>query len=176
MVLCKCATQDAVLLTDMTPFQGDLKKRTDADRDALSKDIDENGLLGPFFLWDHAAQLLILDGHFRREVLIYKALQDPSILSQKFPYVPIVAETEEDARKAVLQYSSKYGKIYKPALPKFMASIPAYKAPVLVRSSRVSLKKEASRCNMTVLRLKVPNPMVAKLTALLKEVEGVELY
>lgn len=129
MVNIRCSSEEYLKLVEMEPFQGKLKKRTGADIGSLAESIKEEGLLMPFAVWVHDGKNLLLDGHGRREALL--SLGDPDIEGQDFPVVYIDAESEDEARKALLQITSQYGKISKWGLKEFTKTIPEYRAPVI---------------------------------------------
>ena len=179
MIELKCSTADKAKLTDMTPFQGDLKKRTEQDLIDLAESLQNDGLLMPFALWQVPDQsiLYILDGHGRMQALVKMALKDATILEQEFPVLLIRAETEDEARKILLQITSTYGKFQKNAVVKFAAPIINYKAPVLVKAQKTTIKREVQEDiqSMVVVRLRVPEDKVKQLTAILKQVDGLEV-
>ena len=100
MIKINCETKDTLKLTDMTFFQGNLKKRTDKDLAELRASLISEGLMMPFAVWKHDDKNLLLDGHGRKQVLMQMCDEMPDILSTDFPVVFIEAETEDDARKA----------------------------------------------------------------------------
>jgi ParB-like chromosome segregation protein Spo0J len=158
----------------MQPFQGDLKKRTDKDIDALCVSIQEDGLLMPFALWRQNDNLYILDGHGRYAALIKLALKDASILNQQFPVVIIDAEDENAARKALLQIVSTYGKVTKFGLTKFASSITDYKAPIL--STLVKpIKYRPVDDAFEIIRIRVSKDFSTKVREILKNVQGVDV-
>ena len=129
MVEIKCITKDAIKLTDCTPFQGNLKKRTQQDIEELKQSLLTEGLLMPFAVWKKDDKNYLLDGHGRKEALVQLAVEDAQLLSVDWPCVFINAETEDEARKALLQITSSYGKITKAGVKQFTVSIPNYVAP-----------------------------------------------
>ena len=141
--MIRCDVRDGLLLKDLVPFQGSLKKRTESDIDALVSSIKNDGLLMPFVVWRHDGKNLLLDGHGRRLALMRIAEADPDVSTQEFPVVYVDTETEEDARKALLQITSSYGKVSKWGVREFTKSIPEYHAPVLDSFRRVPAKRRA---------------------------------
>lgn len=126
MVKIKCdGIKDTLLLKDLVPFQGTLKKRTEEDVQALIESIEQEGLLMPFVVWRKDKQDFLLDGHGRLQAL--SKMQDTD--RQKFPVIFIDAATEDEARKSLLQITSSYGKITKKGAIQFTATIKGYKAP-----------------------------------------------
>jgi hypothetical protein len=178
MIQIKCTAPDTVTLGALTPFQGDLKKRTSRDLDALILSILTEGLLMPLAVWQTGDKLMILDGHGRYAALARMALTDASIITQELPVIRVNAPDEETARKALLQITSSYGKISGSGIAKFMVSIPNYKAPVVskVHLHTEKVKATAPTSDMVIVRLRVPKDMVQKLTPLLKQLDGVEIY
>ena len=125
-VICKWIATDTFRLDELTPFQGNLKKRTQADIDKLKESLLREGLIMPFAVWKHDDKNYILDGHGRYEAL--KQIEGDGE-HVAYPCVIIQADTEDDARKALLQITSQYGKITKAGVKQFTASIPTYIAP-----------------------------------------------
>ena len=129
----KCTTKDTIKLTECVPFQGNLKKRTTQDIAELKDSLLREGLLMPFAVWDHDDKKYLLDGHGRKEALVQLAVEDASLLNVDWPCIYIRADTEDDARKALLQITSSYGKITKTGVKQFTVSIPDYKAPSIAK-------------------------------------------
>lgn len=129
MVEVRCKTDSGRLLVDLEPFQGNLKRRSEEDIGRLAESIRSEGLLMPFAVWKD--RNLLLDGHGRRLALLKLAESDADIRMQEFPVVYVEAETEEEARKALLQITSSYGKVSGLGVREFTRTIPEYHAPVL---------------------------------------------
>jgi hypothetical protein len=175
MLNLKCTTKDTALITEMIPFQGDLKKRTDKDLKELADSLLADGLLMPFALWTIDNKLYILDGHGRYTAIITKvAIQDPSVLTQEFPVILIDATTEDEARKALLQIISTYGKISKAGLTKFAAPVANYVAPIIKHTAPI-VKHDHVKDENIVVKLKVHKDMVSKLLDILKPIKGIEV-
>lgn len=141
----KCTTKDTIKLTECVPFQGNLKKRTSQDIAELKDSLLREGLLMPFAVWDHDDKKYLLDGHGRKEALVQLAVEDANLLNVDWPCIYIKADTEDDARKALLQITSSYGKITKTGVKQFTVSIPDYKAPSIAKfvAKPVTKKVEA---------------------------------
>jgi hypothetical protein len=159
----------------MTPFQGDLKKRSDKDISDLAESLIIDGLLMPFALWKTEDKLFLLDGHGRMQALIRIALTDVSVLTQSFPVLMVQADNEEEARKALLQITSTYGKISKAGVIKFAAPVANYKAPILTKTKPSPIVKTEKSDDMILVRIRVAKEMVAELMQLLKQVNGIEV-
>ena len=95
MIKIMCQTPEVIRLGKLTPFQGDLKRRTSKDVMSLANSIKDEGLLMPFAVWRHEGVNSLLDGHGRYQALTELALQDNEIATQDFPVIYIEAETEE---------------------------------------------------------------------------------
>jgi hypothetical protein len=174
----KCKAEATLRLTQLHQFQGALKKRSTADIDALIASIKEEGLLMPLAIWFHDDTYYILDGHARYEAFIKMALDDPDVLTAPLPIIIIEAETEEDAKKALLQITSAYGKVTKKGLAAFTASIPNYVpvAPIAVKVLSTAAKAAPKvESDTVILHLSVKKDVVVKFTALLAGVEGVAI-
>jgi hypothetical protein len=176
MLTIKCSAPHIAPITVMNQFQGDLKKRSTQDIDDLKESLLSEGLLMPFALWEHEEKYYILDGHGRYEAIIRIALQDPTVLTQNFPAILVEATNEVEARKALLQIVSTYGKITKKGVTQFASLVPDYKAPVIKLTETRLIKTEKLNDEMVIIRVKVPKVKVEQLTELLKQVSGLEVY
>ena len=146
MLKVNCSAKDTAKLQDLAPFQGGLKKRKAEDIEQLAASLLEEGMMMPFAVWSSPdGKLNLLDGHGRLEALIKLSFKDMDILTQEFPIIKVDAETEEAARKALLQITSSYGKVDKKGLQLFIQKIPDYTAPVVLKAKpkvvRNKLKK-----------------------------------
>jgi hypothetical protein len=177
MLNIKCNTTDTITLTALRQFQGSLKKRSDSDIATLIQSLNADGLLMPFALWVHDGLCSILDGHARYEALIRMAIDDPAILSMELPVIAIDVETEDEAKRALLQITSSYGRVTKKGLVDFTASIANYTAmaPIAVKVMAPVKAVEKPPADTVVLRLKVKKDMVKRLTEVLSGVEGVAI-
>jgi hypothetical protein len=179
----KCKTENTVTLVDLKQFQGNLKKRSSADIDALTQSIKEDGLLMPIALWQHDGICSILDGHARYEAFVRMAIEEPEILTASLPCIIIDVATEAEAQKALLQITSQYGHVTKKGLQSFVAQIPEYKlaAPIVIKTLGTGIgeirevPKKAVDDGMVVLKVKVHKDMVKRLTEVLSGVEGVSV-
>jgi hypothetical protein len=176
MIKVKCSTPDTLCVTQMTPFQGDLKKRTAKDINELVASINTDGLLMPFAIWHNGDSNMILDGHGRFQAIMQIVMtQDATVLTQELPVLVIDAASEEEARKVLLQITSTYGKIKKEGVIKFASSVVS-NAPVLkLATPKVSKVVKAAACNKKYIKLLVADDCYAKLLELLRNVDGVEV-
>lgn len=176
MIEIKCKAPDTIRLADLVQFQGGLKKRTAKDIEALKFSLETEGLLMPFAVWKHDDKALLLDGHGRYQALSAIALNDVSIIEQDFPVLIIDVATEDEARKALLQISSTYGKITTKGLQVFTAPIVGYKCPATIKLDRSPVQRVTSTESDVIIRLKVRREKAEELLAILKKVDGVTLY
>lgn len=177
MLRIMCQTPDTVLLGELTPFQGNLKKRTGRDMKALEESIQSDGLLMPFVVWRCGNVNFLLDGHGRLEAIGAMALKDTEIASQRLPVIYIDADTEEQARKMLLQITSSYGKVTKEGALKFCSTIPSYHAPAINRfMHRKPVQRKASSVpGATLLRIRVASDKVQAVLELFKTVSYIEV-
>ena len=179
----KCTTKDTIKLTECVPFQGNLKKRTPQDIAELKDSLLREGLLMPFAVWDHDDKKYLLDGHGRKEALVQLAVEDASLLNVDWPCIYIRADTEDDARKALLQITSSYGKITKAGVKQFTVSIPDYKAPSIAKfvAKPVTKKVEAvdpvQRPNQdkVVLKVSVTKDKVSEVKKILEQFDFIKV-
>jgi hypothetical protein len=181
MIKINCESSDTLKLTDMVPFQGNLKKRTDQDIKELTDSLLAEGLMMPFAIWKHEGKNYLLDGHGRKEALTKLAVEDASMLSEEWPVIYINADTEDEARKALLQITSSYGKVTKQGYKQFCVSIPDYKAPVISKfipkPVKVSKSEQAQKpkSDKTVLKIRVVNERVNQVLEIFKQFNFIEV-
>ena len=101
-----CKTADEILLSDLEPFQDNLKILTEKSRAKLKVQIVENGFIVPFFVWGKK----IIDGHQRLKVLL-ELEEEGYTLPKLFPVVKIKASTIKEAKERLLAITSQYGEI-----------------------------------------------------------------
>ena len=179
----KCSTKDTIKLTDCTPFQGNLKKRTVQDIQELKESLLREGLLMPFAVWLHDDKKYLLDGHGRKEAIVQLAVEDATLLTVDWPCIYVEADTEDDARKALLQITSSYGKITKTGVKQFTVSIPDYKAPSIAKfmpkvkkpeTENVSLPKVADNVKR-VVKIRVAKDKLNEVLGILKQFDFIEV-
>lgn len=178
MIKINCSTKDSVRLTDIVPFQGNLKKRTAQDIEDLMTSLRDEGLMMPFAIWIHDDKKILLDGHGRKEALTKLAIEgnDPDVLSVDWPCVYVEAETEDDARKALLQITSSYGKVTKAGYKQFCVSIPEYRAPSInkfVPKQSRTVRRPTS--NKTVIKIRVDNDKLDRVREILGQFDFIEV-
>lgn len=177
MVKIMCSTRDGIALKDIVPFQGTLKKREQSDISELKDSILKEGLLMPFAVWKSAGKDYLLDGHGRLEALLQLAVDDMSVMETAFPVVYVQAETEEEARKALLQITSSYGKITKKGAAEFVVKIPDYVAPSIKKFVAVpkAVKVNVKQSGKQVIRIAVPKEKAADVKQVLASIDYIEV-
>lgn len=177
MIRVMCRTDESLTLGELMPFQGDLKKRTKRDISSMAKSIAEEGLLMPFAIWRHDDVNYLLDGHCRFLAVTDIALTDNEVASQQLPVIYIDAETVDDARKALLQITSSYGKITKEGAVNFCKTIPTYKAPSI--NKFIHRKPRERKLNVheheQVIRIAVPSDKAQAVLDLFKSVDYIRV-
>ena len=179
----KCTTKDTIKLTECVPFQGNLKKRTAQDIAELKDSLLREGLLMPFAVWDHDDKKFLLDGHGRKEALVQLAVEDANLLNVDWPCIYIKADTEDDARKALLQITSSYGKITKTGVKQFTVSIPDYKAPSIAKfvakpvTKKVDAVDPVQRPNQdkVILKVSVTKDKVSEVKKILEQFDFIKV-
>lgn len=178
MINIMCSAPSVLKLSELVPFQGDLKKRTDKDINGLKQSITTEGLLMPFAVWTTSDGVnMLLDGHGRLAALTELALEDNEIAEQKFPCIKVTAKSEEDARKALLQITSSYGKITKEGAVKFCAKIPEYRAPAINKFVHKPIQKMKTEKPKTesIIKIAVPTEKENEVKELLKQVSYIKV-
>lgn len=173
MIKINCESDATLKLTDMVPFQGKLKKRTDQDIKELTDSLVSEGLMMPFAIWKHEGKNFLLDGHGRKEALIKLAVNDTELLTTEWPVVYVNADTEDDARKALLQITSSYGKVTKQGYKQFCISIPEYKAPVIAKfvpkTKKPESKPKIEKPTDIIIKVKVPADKADEFKSVMRE-------
>lgn len=113
-----CDTKDTLPLSELTEFQGGLKKRTDDDIAKIERSIKEYGFATPFFVWKHNGKNKVLDGHGRLQTL--KAMQAKGEVITDLPVVYIDLPNEEAAKNLLLRICSTYGEMTAESVADFL--------------------------------------------------------
>lgn len=178
MLQIKCSASDTVKLSELTPFQGDLKKRTDKDVAELKESLTKDGLLMPFAVWKHKGKQYLLDGHGRLQALNELAADDQEIATTDWPAIVVTANSEEQARKTLLQITSSYGHITKDGAVKFCAKIPGYKAPSInkfVNKIERPRKEKLAPKTEALIKIYVPLDKEAEVRQILASVDYIKV-
>lgn len=118
MIEIKCTGTELLPLKDIKEFQGSLKKRSKRDIEKLKASIERYGFSFPFFVWVDDGVNWCLDGHGR-----IQTLTEMGALGQSFPVVYVEADSEEEAKKKLLQMNSQYGQITLSGITDFLDGI-----------------------------------------------------
>lgn len=177
MIEIKCSAPDEVLLSSLVPFQGELKKRTAKNIQELSDSIKQEGLLMPFAIWRNDDKNYLLDGHGRLAALTELALQDRDIVEQTFPAIFIDADSEDSAKKALLQITSAYGRVTKDGAFRFTKTIPEYHAPSINRfvHKKAVARTVQNRPVGALIRIRVPVDKEQEVRDILSQVDGIQV-
>lgn len=172
MIDIKCMAPDTLKLHELRTFQGGLKRRTPKDIEALANSIMQDGLIMPLAVWKSENGNLLLDGHGRLAALTELALKDSELEDIDVPVIYIKADTEDEAKKSLLQITSSYGKIVAKEAIKFCATIPEYKAPAINKFVHKPVKKHKveKQKTETVIRIRVPCDKEVQVRELLAQV------
>lgn len=173
MFTIKCKTQDTLELCRLEPFQGNLKRRSDAVISELADSILSDGLLMPFVVWQTPdGTNKLLDGHGR--LLALKKLNVPP--ETELPVLYVQADNEDAAKQSLLQIVSSYGTISKRGVLAFCNTIPDYKAPVVKKFvSSKAVKKKERLGGSALIRIKVPSDKEQDVRNILAGVDYIEV-
>ena len=173
MLIFRCSTQAELQLSELEPFQGTLKKRSDKVIQELADNIKEEGLLMPFVVWRTPdGHNKLLDGHGR--LLALQKLGTP--LDFTVPVIFVDAENENQAKQALLQIVSSYGNISKKGALAFCSTIPEYRAPSIRKFvSPPAAKRKNTVLGKSLIRIMVPADKEAEVRKILADVEYIEV-
>lgn len=177
MINIRCSLPTTLTIKELEPFQGALKVRTPDDLSQLSNSLKTEGLIMPFVVWNSESGMKLLDGHGRLEALRSMCASDAEITTQQFPVIYIDAQTEDEAKKLLLQVTSSYGKISKKGALEFCKSIPEYHAPSInkfVYQCKKHRKLEAPKTE-TLIRISVPSDKVEEVKKILASVSFIKV-
>lgn len=89
----------------LVPFQGALKDLSAKNYRRLKKQLLDNSIIVPFFVWENEGVLYLLDGHQRDRVF------QGENWNMDVPIIRVEAADRVEAKKKLLAISSQYGKI-----------------------------------------------------------------
>lgn len=116
-----CSTKDTLPLSELTEFQGGLKKRTADDTKKIIKSIHDYGFATPFFVWRHDGTNSVLDGHGRLSAL--KEMQGAGETIPDLPVVFIDCKDEDTAKNLLLRICSTYGEMTAESVAEFLGDL-----------------------------------------------------
>jgi len=183
MIEFKCQVTDVIPFTSLLPFQGNLKQRSADDIQKLANSLLVDGLLMPFVIWQKPGEehpSYVLDGHARISAIQHIAEEHPEVLKESYPFLVVLAETLEEAKKQLLQISSSYGKITPKGLATFVANAPQIKLEDLgLRIKQPKLKipvpPSSQPPTTAIIRLRVKKDSVQDLMEILSKCSFVEI-
>lgn len=114
-----CDTKDKLPLSDLTPFQGKLKKLSKSNYEKLKNEILTTGFAFPIYVWKGVKGAMYIIGGHQRVACLWKMAEE----GYAIPAVPIVyieASSINEAKRRVLQDVSQYGDVDKQGLYEFM--------------------------------------------------------
>lgn len=116
-----CSTKDFLNLEEITPFQGGLKNRDEADHEKVIKSIKKHGFKFPFFIWKNGSINYCLDGHNRIECLNRMVAHGEAI--PPLPVVYVDCKDENEAKEILLKLNSTYGHMTAESVKEFLGDL-----------------------------------------------------
>lgn len=116
-----CQGADTLPIDAIVDFQHGLKSLSKANLEKLQKSILKYGFTAPIFIWQHAGDNYILDGHQR-----LSALLDLRERGHDIPLLPVAyiqAADEKEAKEKLLHISSQYGSLDKEGFKEFILDL-----------------------------------------------------
>lgn len=114
-----CEGASTALISDLVPFQGELKSLSTEDYGRLKQKILQNGFTAPVHIWKNEDKLFMLDGHQRIRTM--EAMQKEGYEIPPIPVDFIHAETYHRAKDILLSHASQYGKFDRQGLYEFIS-------------------------------------------------------
>lgn len=120
-IAIRCEGSGLADVTELTPFQGNLKTLTKAKFEKLRGLILSQGFSFTPFVWKdpQTGTLYLLDGHQRRATLL--KLRDAGYEIPKIPFAEVHASTFKEAKEKLLSAVAQFGEIDKQGLYEFLA-------------------------------------------------------
>lgn len=115
-ITCRGATTAEI--SDLEPFQGNLKDLSKENFEKLKKEIIELGFSEPISVWENKGKKFILNGHQRVRTLIQ--MKNDGYKVPKIPINLVDAEDYKKAKKKVLALTSQYGEMTDQGLYEFL--------------------------------------------------------
>jgi hypothetical protein len=114
----RCSGSRNVDVDELVEFQGGLKDLPQENFERLKKEIIETGFAFPIYVWKKGADECIIAGHQRVRTL--KTLRRLGYSVPAIPVVDIVADSEREAKRRVLQDASQYGVVNEDGFAEFL--------------------------------------------------------
>jgi hypothetical protein len=105
-------------ISELIPFQGELKSLSTEDYGRLKQKILQNGFTAPIHVWKNENKLFLLDGHQRVRTL--EGMRNEGYEIPPIPIDFIYAETYHRAKDILLAHASQYGKFERQGLYEFV--------------------------------------------------------
>ncbi len=118
-IIIRCKTADRLNWRDITPLQGNYKKRTGEDIEKLCNLIKKRGIRFPSYVAKIGGEVFGIDTHGR--LLAYEKLEYEGYAIPPVPVVYVEAENKKLAKQLLLECDSRYGKISKEGFENFIA-------------------------------------------------------
>ena len=120
-IAVNCKSADTLPIDRILEFQGELKKLSKQNRDKLMNSILKHGFIAPLFVWHDSGDYRLLDGHQRLATLIHMRQKGYDIPMLPVDYIQ--ADSEDDAKRKLLQITSQYGEFSIEGIQEFTAGI-----------------------------------------------------
>lgn len=118
-ILIACDTKDHIPVSELVPYQKDLKSLSKKDYARLRDEIVETGFAFPIYVWKHPdGKPRILGGHQRARAVL--AMIEEGYVVPPLPVVFISARSEPEAKRRILQDISQYGTVDDQGLYEFI--------------------------------------------------------
>lgn len=106
-------------LHELVPFQGSLKSLSKEKYQKLRREILNTGFAFPIHVWDNGSKLHVIGGHQRLYTLL-ELEKEGYVLPNGVPIIRVLADSEKQARRRILQDIAQYGEISQDKLYEFI--------------------------------------------------------
>lgn len=106
-VRVECDGAARIDISEMLPFQEDIKYLHKADYESLKSAICNDGFSEPIGVWKHDGKHFVISGHQRLSTL--KKMQEEGFEIPKIPVSLINCKDKKAAKKKILELASVYG-------------------------------------------------------------------
>ncbi|MDR2170576.1 MAG: ParB N-terminal domain-containing protein [Planctomycetaceae bacterium] len=116
-----CAVKDVLDYRKIVDFQGDVKSHDERNIEHIITSINQHGFSFPIFIWKHKGENNCLDGHGRLQAL--QLMERRGYTIPKIPVVYIDAETEQDARRKLIEVNNLNGDFVEEIFSQFVVDL-----------------------------------------------------
>ena len=118
-----------IKISEVIPFQHELKDLTAQNYSKLKKVLEKRGFEYPIYIWKNNGKNYLMDGHGRQRVMLKEGWD------LEVPYFEIQAKDEQEAAEKLLEITSQYQTTTQEGLDNYIATYKLNEAEVYEATS-----------------------------------------